>query len=138
MPALDSSYAAARLTAFALAIVLVVLLAIMAWRAWQRSRVTPDERERRRRMWLVSTGKMGDAVLAEIRDDLVFYNYVVRGVEYTASQDVSKIADRVPSDLSQMPSVSVKYDPKNPANSIVVAEEWSGLRGQRVGSEPRP
>jgi hypothetical protein len=44
----------------------------------------------------------------------------------------------VPADLSQMPSVSVKYDPKNPANSIVVAEEWSGMRsGQRVGSEPR-
>jgi hypothetical protein len=138
MPALDSSYAAARLAAFVLAAVLVVLLAVMAWRAWQRSRVTPEERERRRRVWLVATGKMGDAVLAEIRDDLVFYNYVVRGVEYTASQDVSKIPDRVPADLSQMPSVSVKYDPKNPANSIVVAEEWSGLRGQRVGSEPRP
>jgi hypothetical protein len=133
MPALDSSYAAARLAAFALAAVLVVLLAMMAWRAWQRSRVTPEERERRRRMWLVATGKMGDAVLVEIREDLVFYNYVVRGVEYTASQDISKLAGCVPADLSQMPSVSVKYDPKNPANSIVVAEEWSGMRGQRVG-----
>jgi len=138
MPALDSSYAAARLAAFALAAVLVVLLAIMAWRAWQRSRVTPDERERRRREWLVAAGKMGDAVLVEIREDLVFYTYAVRGVEYTASQDISKLVGRVPADLSQMLSVSVKYDPKNPANSIVVAEEWSGMRsGQRVGSEPR-
>jgi hypothetical protein len=25
--------------------------------------------------------------------------------------------------------MSVKYDPRNPANSIVVAEEWNGLRG---------
>jgi hypothetical protein len=137
MPALDSSYAAARLAAFVLAAVLIVLLAIMAWRAWQRSRVTPDERERRRRVWLVATGKMGDAVLVEIREDLVFYNYVVRGVEYTASQDISKLVGRVPADLSQMPSISVKYDPKNPANSIVVAEEWTGMRGQRVGSEPQ-
>jgi hypothetical protein len=98
----------------------------------------PDERERRRRVWLVATGKMGDAVLVEIREDLVFYNYVVRGVEYTASQDISRLAERVPADLSQMPSISVKYDPKNPANSIVVAEEWTGLRGLRVGSEPQP
>jgi hypothetical protein len=137
MPALDSSYAVARLTAFALAGVLAVLVAIIAWRAWQRSRITPDERERRRRQWLVATGKMGDAALVEIHDDLVFYTYGVRGVEYTASQDVSKIADRVPADLSQMQSVTVKYDPKNPANSIVVAEDWTGMRGQRVGSEPR-
>lgn len=137
MPALDSSYAAARLAAFVLAGVLAILLAIIAWRAWQRSRVSPEERERRRRQWLVATGKMGDAALVEIRDDLVFYTYAVRGVEYTASQDVSKIPDRVPADLSQMQSVSVKYDPKNPANSIVVAEDWTGMRGQRVGSEPR-
>jgi hypothetical protein len=137
MPALDSSYAAVRLAAFVLAGVLAILLAIIAWRAWQRSRITPDERERHRRQWLVATGKMGDAALVEIHDDLVFYTYAVRGVEYTASQDVSKIADRVPADLSQMQSVSVKYDPKNPANSIVVAEDWTGMRGQRVGSEPR-
>jgi hypothetical protein len=132
MPALDSSYAAARLAAFAFAALLAILLAIIGWRAWQRSRVTPEERERRRRTWLVAAGKMGDAVLVEIREDLVFYTYAVRGVEYTASQDISRLAGKVPADISQMPSVSVKYDAKNPANSIVVAEEWSGLRGTRV------
>ena len=25
--------------------------------------------------------------------------------------------------------MSVRYDPRNPANSIVAAEEWSGVRG---------
>jgi hypothetical protein len=30
--------------------------------------------------------------------------------------------------LSDLGPVSVKYDPRNPANSIVVSEEWSGLR----------
>ena len=84
-------------------------------------------------MWLVATGKMGDATLVEIRDDLVFYSYAVRGVEYTASQDVSRLAHRVPTDLSAMGAVSVKYDPRNPANSIVIAEEWSGLRVIRAG-----
>src|SRR3954452_7839593 len=98
MPHVDSLYAAARLVTVALAAVLIVLLAIIGYRAWQRSRVTPEERERRRRTWLVATGKMGDAALLEIRDDLVFYCYDVRGVEYTASQDVSKLMDKVPSD----------------------------------------
>jgi hypothetical protein len=127
---IDTLYAAARLLTLALAAVLAVLLAIIGYRAWQRSRVTPEERERRRRVSLVATGKMGDAVLLEIRDDLLFYSYSVRGVEYTASQDVSKLAGKVPSDLSNVPAVSVKYDPRNPANSIVVAEEWTGLHAR--------
>jgi hypothetical protein len=130
MPQVDSPYAAARLVTIALAAVLVVLLAIMGYRAWQRSRVTPEERERRRRAWLVATGKMGDAVLVDFRDDHVFYSYDVRGVEYTASQDISRLPEKVPADLSNMPSVSIRYDPKNPANSIVVAEEWSGLHAR--------
>ena len=133
MPGVDSPYAAAKLAVLTLAVVLAVLLATIGYRAWLRSRVTPEERERRRRAWLAVSGKMGDAALVEIHDDLVFYSYDVRGVEYTASQDVSRLAGKIPADLSNAPAVSVKYDPKNPANSIVVAEEWSGLRGWRAG-----
>ena len=132
IPALDSPYRAATLLTVALAVLLVILLSVMAWRAWQRRRVTPEERERRRRAWLVETGKLGDGSLVEIREDVVFYSYAVRGIEYTASQDITLLAERVPADLSHMPAVSVKYDPRNPANSIVVAEEWTGLRGARV------
>jgi hypothetical protein len=112
----------------ALAIVLVILLATVGYLAYQRSRITPEERERRRRSWLVATGKMGDAMLVEMRESLLFYSYDVRGVEYTASQDITPLASRLPSGLSPNGAVSVKYDPRNPANSIVVAEEWSGLR----------
>jgi hypothetical protein len=133
MPVLESPYAAARLATIALGGLLAVLLAILGWRAWQRSRVTPEERERRRRAWLAAAGKLGDAALVEIAEDMLLYSYAVRGVEYTASQDISRLADRVPADLSGLPHVSVKYDPKNPANSIVVAEEWSGLRVSRAG-----
>jgi hypothetical protein len=117
---------AARVT-MALAVVLVILLAIFGYRVYLRSRVTPEERERRRRAWLVATGKMGDAMLVEVRDTLVFYCYDVGGVEYTASQDVAPLAGKVPGGLG-VGAVCVKYDPRNPANSIVVAEEWTGLR----------
>ena len=132
MPALDSPYTAASVLTVALAVLLAILLGVMAWRAWQHRRVTPEERERRRRAWLVATGKLGDGSLVEIREDHIFYSYAVRGVEYTASQEITTLSEKVPADLSQMPSVGVKYDPRNPANSIVVAEEWSGLHGSRV------
>ena len=116
-----------------LATAVVVLLVVIGVRRWKASRVTPAERERRRRAMLVARGKMGDAVLVELHDDLVFYTYSVRGVEYTASQDVSGLKDQFPQDLSALLAVGVKYLPQNPANSIVLAEDWSGLRQLKRG-----
>ena len=110
-----------------LGILLLVLVGIMGHRAWKKSRITPEERERRRRAGLVAHGKMGDATLTEVREQFLFYAYMVRGVEYTASQDVSMLLERVPPDLSLLSAVSVRYDPRNPANSIVVAEDWTGF-----------
>jgi hypothetical protein len=111
-----------------LAVAAIALLAIIGYRAWRAARVTPQERERRRRALLVKRGKMGDAELVEVRDDLLFFTYDVRGVEYTASQDISALKDLVPRDLSSIGAVSVRYLPENPANSIVLAEDWTGLR----------
>jgi hypothetical protein len=130
---LASSFTTAEAVTVALGAVLVPLLATIGYKAWKRSRVTPEERERQRRQWLVGTGKMGDATLVEIRDNLIFYSYAVRGVEYTASQDVSQLSQYVITNLSVMGPVSVKYDPRNPANSIVVAEAWTGLRASKAG-----
>jgi hypothetical protein len=127
MPGALNSYTAAGLATVVLAVVLAILVAILAYRAWKHSRVTPVERERRRCAWLVSTGKMGDSTLVEIHESVVFYSYAVRGVEYTASQDLSLLG-RAPVDLNSVRSLSVKYDPRNPANSIIMSEEWSGLR----------
>ena len=75
---------------------------------------------------------MGDAILVEIQGDFAFYRYKVGRLEYTASQDFSPLPQCVPADLSELASLSVKYDPRNPANSIVVAEEWSGLRAGKT------
>ena len=126
------SLTAADEVTLALAVVLVVLLAIIGFRAWKYSRVSPAERERLRRDALVAAGKMGDATLTEIRDDLLVYSYDVRGMEYTASQDIALLKPYLPSDLSALASVSVKYDARNPANSIVLAEGWTGLRTRKV------
>ena len=124
---LTLTYAPAEYVSIALCAVLLVIAAALGYRAWKASRVTPNERERLRRAALAATGKTGDASLVEYRDANLFYSYLVRGVEYTACQEVSSLIDRLPEDLSRAGAISVKYDPKNPANSIVVAEQWSGL-----------
>jgi hypothetical protein len=124
---------AVRAVALALAGALLATGAILAFQAWRRSLIPAEERERRRREALAARGKMADAELAEIRDDVLFYSYGVRGVEYTASQDVTMLQEYLPHDYSEVGPVSVKYDPRNPANSIVVAEKWSGLRVRKAG-----
>ncbi len=108
---------------------LVALLVFKGWRLWLARRVPPEELERRRRMMLVANGKMGDATLVEFRENYLFYTYDVRGVEYTASQDVSALRHLIPEDpdWAAMP-VAVRYDPRNAANSIILAEDWNGLR----------
>jgi len=109
----------------------VTTAALGAWgvRKYLKSRPTEAELERRRRGELFARGKMGDANLLEYREHVVFYNYDIGGVEYTACQDLTDLQSLLPSDRwSAIGPASIKYDPRNPANSIVLCEEWSGLR----------
>ncbi|SRR5579871_622991 len=102
-----------------------------AWGIYRyiKGRPTEAELERRRRNDLHTRGKMGDANLLEYRDHMVMYSYDIGGVEYMASQDLSGLEPQLPADRwSTIGPVSIKYDPRNPANSIVLSEEWSGLR----------
>ena len=49
----------------------------------------------------------------------------------TASQDVTDLQDKLPADrMSMVGAVSVKFVPRNAANSIVLCEEWTGLRNR--------
>jgi hypothetical protein len=60
---------------------------------------------------------------------VVFYSYAVRGMEYQASQDISALESFLPTDRWViLGPVSVKYDPRNPANSMILSEQWNGLR----------
>jgi hypothetical protein len=117
------------------AVALVVLSAAIYWlvRKYLRGRPTPDEVERRRRGILHREGKMGDGEIVDVEtaSASIMYSYSVAGVTYTASQDLSALKSRLPSDVMTMVGpVSVKFDPRNPANSIVLCEEWSGLRNR--------
>jgi len=107
----------------------LLLIAFGAIYFWYRKRLSPEELERRRRQSIAAIGKMGDGNITEVQDGSIFYTYLVRGIEYAASQDVSALAIQLPADhWAMVGPVSVKYDPRNPANSIVISEQWNGLR----------
>ncbi len=94
---------------------------------WRRK---PKDKEKRRRLAVNQHGRIGDATITDMQDDTVFYSYSVRGVSYTASQDVASLRDRMPADMERLigRAASLKYSPQNPANSILICELWSGLR----------
>jgi hypothetical protein len=93
----------------------------------------PKDKELRRRTEVNLSGRLGDATITEIQDALLYYSYSVRGVHYTASQDVSQLLGLIPSDPNSLigQPASLKYSPQNPANSILICEQWSGLHGGR-------
>jgi hypothetical protein len=112
-----------------------VVLGGVLWLVLRRKRPTPEEIERARREWLVRVGRITDGSLLDstlIEDEpdapgRLIFTYQIAGVVYEAAQDVSALPERVRDMRFDLP-VQVRYDYQNPANSIVVAEEWSGIR----------
>jgi hypothetical protein len=102
-----------------------------------RIRRKPKDKELRRRLSVNLHGRLGDATITEVQDNTIFYSYSVGGVMYTASQDISQLRAQIPSDVERLIGpASLKYSPRNPANSIIVCEQWSGLRAKPSADPP--
>lgn len=108
----------------------------IAWYALRRPRASTEEIERERRELLATVGRITDGSItdtplqqegASATPLIIVYNYRIAGVSYECAQDVTLLADLVRDIRADLP-VQVRYDPHNPANSIVVTESWSGLR----------
>jgi hypothetical protein len=106
---------------------------------WIRAhRKTPEQREYERRQRLKSMGRITDGTVIDLqivgRSDatpmqMLIYTYDVRGVSYECSQDITNLRQTLTIDSCHIGlPASIKYDPHNPGNSIVVAEGWTGLR----------
>ena len=95
-----------------------------------RIRRKPKDKEKLRRLEVNLHGRLGDATITDIGDDVIFYEYSVGGLTYTASQDISQLREMIPADSHRLIGrpASLKYSTQNPANSILLCEEWSGLR----------
>lgn len=124
-----------------LAVVASLLVAGGALVIFQR-RNTPERRELKRRFNVNSLGRLGDAFLLEASSESIIYEYDVQGVNYNASQDVQLLSAYLPEQPERLIGpVNIKYMVRNPANSIVVCEYWSGIRAaqsyqqQKKGSQ---
>jgi hypothetical protein len=99
------------------------------WWIILRMRGDPEKKERERRLRVHRDGRLGDALITEATEDALYYTYSVRGVQYTASQEIAALRDRLPAEPERLIGVAtLKYASNNPANSILICEEWSGLR----------
>ena len=107
----------------------------------------PDEIERRRRAYLNQIGRIVEGQitdLVEVTEDkaqrrgtkegdgrrkLVCYSYSISGVSYETAQDITSLQGRAGLEhiITGLPA-SIKFDPSNPSNSILIADDWSGLR----------
>ena len=95
-----------------------------------RVRSRPKDKEKHRRFTVNRTGRLGDATITEVADNSIYYSYSVGGVIYAASQDISQLMEHIPCNPELLAGgvASLKYSLHNPANSIILCEEWSGLR----------
>ena len=96
-----------------------------------RHRPSAQEREERRRRYLATHGRIVDGSLIQAEPSegeprAVIYRYRIAGVTYECSQDVSALSPPVRNLRLDYP-VQVRYNRANPADSIVVAEDWNGL-----------
>ncbi len=111
-----------------LAVLAIALAALCGWILLRR-RLPAEKQERKRRLTVNMKGRLGDGMVNDVGPDVIYYSYAVGGVEYRASQDVTHLKQFLPPDPDRVIGpVTLKYSPRNPANSIVVCEDWSGLR----------
>ena len=115
----------------------VALLGVAA--ALRRKPRTADQIERERWTWLEGTGRITDGTVIDVQElaaaskhhaaIMLIYKYDVAGVSYECSQDVTYLRHWINLHSCRLGlHTSVKYDPQNPGNSLVVSENWMGLR----------
>jgi hypothetical protein len=123
--------------------------------AFLRPAEDPEEIERKRRLHLNQIGRIAEGQVVELvahppepratskgifrsrarplanltPRQLVSYSYAISGVTYHTAQDITGLESQVRFDrLVAGQPASIKYDPSNPTDSILVADDWSGLR----------
>jgi hypothetical protein len=138
----------------AMAGALVAALAMIAY-AFFRPAANPEEEERKRRLHLNQIGRIAEGQIVELVEHppeakkarkglfsagarplkdlrprhLVSYSYLISGVTYHTAQDITGLESQIRLErLVAGQPASIKYDASNPSDSILVADDWSGLR----------
>lgn len=94
-----------------------------------RRRTSPEERERRRRIHLHVNGRLAEAHVDHLAGSRLHYGYEIAGVAYETVQDIAALEAYLPCPAEHLIGVALaKFDPHNPANSILVCEHWHGFK----------
>ena len=136
---------------FAAAVAAVAMIAY----AFFRPAEAPQDVERKRRLHLNQIGRIAEGQVVDLIEHppessesskrvfgsrarplpdtrprhLVSYSYAISGVTYHTAQDITGLEGQIRFErLVAGQPASVKYDPSNPSDSILVADDWSGLR----------
>jgi phosphate uptake regulator len=132
----------------------IVALAMIAY-ALFRPAENPEDEERKRRLHLNQIGRIAEGQIVELVEHppeskaarkglfgasarpladmrprhLVSYSYSISGVTYQTAQDITGLESQIRLErvVAGQPA-SIKYDASNPSDSILVADDWSGLR----------
>ena len=79
-----------------------------------------------RRARLLLNGRIAEGMVFDVTSDEsgeithIFYSYNITGVDYESSQTLNHAQRRRQSDYAPGSRVTVRYDPHQPANSVVV------------------
>ena len=113
-------------------------VAFAGYALMRRKPKSADELERERRNWLNTVGRITDGTVIDVQElsdqeqraaTMLIYQYDVAGVPYEASQDVTYLRQWINLHSCRLGlPTSVKYDARNPGNSMVISEGWIGLR----------
>jgi hypothetical protein len=113
-------------------------VAFASYALLRRKPKSADDLERERRDWLNTVGRITDGTVIDVQEittalnrpaTMLIYQYDVAGVSYEASQDVTYLRQWINLQSCRLGlNTSVKYDARNPGNSMVIAEGWMGLR----------
>ena len=115
-----------------------MIVAVASYALLRREPKSADDMERDRRSWLSLVGRITDGTVIDVQEiavdtnrpaTMLIYQYDVAGVSYEASQDVTYLRQWINLQSCRLGlHTSVKYDARNPGNSMVIAEGWMGLR----------
>jgi hypothetical protein len=113
-------------------------IVLAAYLLLRRKPKSPKEIERERREFLDQVGRITDGTVIDVQEvrcadrapaTMLIFQYDVAGVSYEASQDVTYLRHWINLHSCRLGlPTSVRYDPQNPGNSLVVSERWMGLR----------
>ena len=114
-------------------------------RRWRRR--SPEELERLRRLEIYRLGRITTGQIIDLTEPeagkpgarLVVYKYEIASARYEVAQDIAALPAVVALAKRRIGrTVSVRYNPRVPTNSIIACEEWSGVPEAESNSHGNP